>query len=321
MRLTITWTSSWSCAQECGGCSMSLTWAWPSHDNKGKGDMISKMIGKMRRVRIWGWFCYNYCLLSIVSLWRGGTRRAAKKSVRLPAKRKGMGPRSGRQSWQWIRFHLIIVGESKSVQVGPLSSSFLCACDWGNSLVIECIASWLSSWFAAASQWAQPRLWLKRASVPIVNAMSGWLPNASQDNALTNSLYSFPAILSFSSWVARQSPAERNEPTVRGIEMGAVSTMRMCQWASNKEMLVSEQQISEWCISLQSQCQLTIEWLTWIHSNSHPILGNCWCHQRERVVVAESKFELSQILPPLPWLDASKIQAKKYNKFQIVWAL
>ena len=51
----------------------------------------------------------NYCLLSIVSLRQGGTRRAVKKSVRLPAKRTGMGPRSSRQSQQWVRFHSIIV--------------------------------------------------------------------------------------------------------------------------------------------------------------------------------------------------------------------
>ena len=60
MRLTVMWTGSWSCAQERCGCSLSLTWAWLSRDNKGKGDMVCKMIGKMRRVRIWGWFCYNY---------------------------------------------------------------------------------------------------------------------------------------------------------------------------------------------------------------------------------------------------------------------
>ena len=59
MRLTVTWMSSWSCAQERGGCSLSLTWAWPSRDNKGKGDMICKMTRKMRRVRIWGRFCYT----------------------------------------------------------------------------------------------------------------------------------------------------------------------------------------------------------------------------------------------------------------------
>ena len=62
MRLTVMWVSSWSCVEECGGCSMSLTWAWLSHDNKGKGNMICKMIRKMRRVRIWGWFCYNRCI-------------------------------------------------------------------------------------------------------------------------------------------------------------------------------------------------------------------------------------------------------------------
>ena len=49
------------------------------------------------------------------------------------------------------------------------------------------------------------------------------LPNTSQDNMPTNSLYSFPTILSFSSWVATQSLAERNEPAARGIEMGAAS--------------------------------------------------------------------------------------------------
>ena len=44
-----------------------------------------------------------------------------------------------------IRFHSIIVGESKSVRVGPLSSSFLCAHDWGNSLVTKCLAGCLLS--------------------------------------------------------------------------------------------------------------------------------------------------------------------------------
>ena len=129
----------------------------------------------------------NYCLLSIVSLRWGGMRRAVKKSMRLLAKRKGMGPRSGRQSQQQIRFHLIIIGESKSIWVGPLLSSFPCAHDWGNSLVTECIASQLLSQFATTSQWARPRLWLKWASVPVANAMSGQLPNTSQDNVLTNS--------------------------------------------------------------------------------------------------------------------------------------
>ena len=50
------------------------------------------------------------------------------------------------------------------------------------------------------------------------------LPNTSQDNVPTNSLYSFPTISSFSSWVAAQLLAERIEPAVRGIEMGAAST-------------------------------------------------------------------------------------------------
>ena len=59
MRLTVMWVSFWSCVQECGGCSLSLSWAWPSCDNKGKGDMICKMTRKMCRVRIWGWFCYK----------------------------------------------------------------------------------------------------------------------------------------------------------------------------------------------------------------------------------------------------------------------
>ena len=61
-----------------------------------------------------------------------------------------------------------------------------------------------------------------------MNAMLGQLPNASQDNTLTNSLYSFPTISSFSSWVAAQLLAERNEPAVRGVETGA-ALMRLKQ--------------------------------------------------------------------------------------------
>ena len=46
-----------------------------------------------------------------------------------------------------IRFYSIIVGESKSVRVGPLSSSFLQARDWRDGLVTECVAGRLSSRF------------------------------------------------------------------------------------------------------------------------------------------------------------------------------
>ena len=57
--------------------------------------------------------------------------------------------------------------------------------------------------------------------MPIANAMSGQLPNASQDNVLTNSLYGFPTILSFSSWVAAQSLVERNKPSCEGHRDGS----------------------------------------------------------------------------------------------------
>ena len=36
------------------------------------------------------------------------------------------------------RFGLIIVGESKSAQVGPLSRRFMSADQWENGLVVEC---------------------------------------------------------------------------------------------------------------------------------------------------------------------------------------
>ena len=36
------------------------------------------------------------------------------------------------------RFDLIIVGESKSEQVGPLSRRFLSAGEWENGVVVEC---------------------------------------------------------------------------------------------------------------------------------------------------------------------------------------
>ena len=49
-----------------------------------------------------------------------------------------------------IRCHSIIVGKSRSVQVGLLSSSFLQASDWGNALVTECIAGCMLSRFACS---------------------------------------------------------------------------------------------------------------------------------------------------------------------------
>ena len=52
--------------------------------------------------------------------------------------------------------------------------------------------------------------------MPVANVMLGWLPNASQDNVPTNSLYGFPTISSFSSWVAAQSLTEWNEPSHEG---------------------------------------------------------------------------------------------------------
>jgi len=49
-----------------------------------------------------------------------------------------------------VRCHSIIVGKSRSVQVGLSSSSFLQASDWGNALVTECVAGCMSSRFTCS---------------------------------------------------------------------------------------------------------------------------------------------------------------------------
>jgi len=74
--------------------------------------------------------------------------RAIKKSVRLPAQRRYGSQKAVGKVGDGSRFYSTIVGESKSVRVGPLSSGFLWSCDLGNGLVTECVASRLSSRFA-----------------------------------------------------------------------------------------------------------------------------------------------------------------------------
>ena len=69
--------------------------------------------------------------------------------MRLSAQRRGYGSQKAVDKvGDGIRFYSIIVDQSKSVRVAPLSSGFLWACDWGNGLVTECVASSLSSRFA-----------------------------------------------------------------------------------------------------------------------------------------------------------------------------
>ena len=84
--------------------------------------------------------------------------------------------------------------------------------------------------------------------MPVANAMPGWLPNASQDNALTNSLYSFPTISSFSSWVAAQLLVERNEPSHEGRRDGS----------SVNKAEASENCVDEIHTSLEEYCLASI---------------------------------------------------------------
>ena len=56
--------------------------------------------------------------------------------ARPPTWRKGK--RSPRMSWAGRRSTKIIVGESKSEQVGPLSRILLSGDGWENGLVVEC---------------------------------------------------------------------------------------------------------------------------------------------------------------------------------------
>ena len=84
--------------------------------------------------------------------------------------------------------------------------------------------------------------------MPVANVMLGQLPNTSQDNVLTNSLYSFPTISSFSSWVAAQSLTEWNEPSREGHR----------DRSSANEAEASENHVDEIHTSLEEYCLASV---------------------------------------------------------------